>query len=347
MGEASRHLRIVALRRLREDHLEALKGIAEVDYFEDLSEANRSAYLKALAGADGLIGGKLALDEAMLAEAPNLKVVSTISVGYDHLPLAAMNRRGVLLCNTPDVLTETTADTAFALIMATQRRLVELANLVREGRWTQHIGREHFGTDVHGKTLGIVGAGRIGAAIARRGALGFDMRILYTASSPKPDLEKAIGARRRDLTQLLGEADIVCLVVPYQDSTHHLIDAKALGLMQPHAALINVARGNVVDEQALIDALDGGVIRAAGLDVFAQEPLAKDSPLAIMDNVVALPHIGSATHETRDAMAQRAVDNMIGALTGRGPVNAVNAESCRRAAGRTDKREEGTGGPRE
>ncbi|WP_136069123.1 2-hydroxyacid dehydrogenase [Modicisalibacter radicis] len=330
MAEQTKTWRIVAVRRLSKAHLEALSEVAEVDYFENVDESNRADFMAALSKAHGLIGGKLDLDEAMLAEASALQVVSTISVGYDHLPLKAINRRGILLCNTPDVLTETTADTAFALIMATQRRLVELANLVREGEWKTHIGREHFGVDVHGKTLGIVGAGRIGAAIARRGALGFEMPILYTAASSKPALERDLRAQRRDLDGLLAEADIVCLSVPYNDATHHLIDADALARMKPSAALVNVARGKVVDEPALIEALCCGRIRAAGLDVFAEEPLPADSPLATMDNVVTTPHIGSATHETREAMAQLAVDNLVGALTGSGPLNAVNEDVWRR-----------------
>ncbi|HSP57912.1 MAG TPA: D-glycerate dehydrogenase [Halomonas sp.] len=335
MGEASRPWRVVAVRRLSKAQLAQLSAVAEVEYFEEITEDNRADFLAALSHAHGLIGGKLELDEAMLAEAPALRVVSTISVGYDHLPLAAMNRRGILLCNTPNVLTETTADTAFALIMATQRRLVELANRVRDGEWQTHVGREHFGVDVHGKTLGIVGAGRIGAAIARRGALGFGMPILYTAASPKPELEAGLGARRCELDALLAEADIVCLSVPYNADTHHLIDAAALARMKPSAALINVARGKVVDEPALIEALKRGVIRAAGLDVFAEEPLPVGSPLATLDNVVATPHIGSATHETREAMAQLAVDNLVGVLAGDGPLTAVNEAVWRKPAATT------------
>lgn len=330
MAEKTNKRRIVAVRRLSDAQLAALSEVAEVNYFEDIDSSNRADFLSALSKAHGLIGGKLELNEAMIAKAPSLQVVSTISVGYDHLPLEALNQRGILLCNTPDVLTETTADTAFALIMATQRRLVELANLVRDGGWRAHIGTEHFGVDVHGKTLGIVGAGRIGAAIARRGALGFGMPILYTTASSKPDLEQSLGAQRRDLDKLLSEADIVCISVPYNDDTHHLIDANALTRMKSTAALVNVARGKVVDEQALIEALRCGTIRAAGLDVFAEEPLPADSPLTAMSNVVATPHIGSATHETREAMAQLAVDNLIGALIGSGPLNAVNEDVCRR-----------------
>ncbi|WP_280562482.1 D-glycerate dehydrogenase [Chromohalobacter sp. 48-RD10] len=332
MAEQTKPWRIIAVRRLSEDQLAALSTVAEVDYFEDVNEANRADFQSALSRAHGLIGGKLDLDEAMLAKAPALQVISTISVGYDHLPLEALNRRGILLCNTPDVLTETTADTAFALIMATQRRLVELADLVREGDWREHIGREHFGVDVHGKTLGIVGAGRIGAAIAKRGALGFGMPILYTAASPKPALEQELGAKQHGLEALLEQADIVCLSVPYNDDTHYLIDADALARMKPTAALVNVARGKVVDEPALVEALHVGRIRAAGLDVFAEEPLPANSPLVAMDNVVTTPHIGSATHETREAMAQLAVDNLMGSLTNSGPRTAVNEDVWRRAA---------------
>lgn len=335
MTEQTKSWRIVAVRRLSEDQIEALSEVAQVDYFKDIDELNRADFMTALSKAHGLIGGKLELNEAMLAKAPALQVVSTISVGYDHLPLEALNRRGILLCNTPDVLTETTADTAFALIMATQRRLVELANLVREGGWRTHIGPEYFGIDVHGKILGIVGAGRIGAAIARRGALGFGMPILYTAASSKPALEQQLEAQRRELNDLLTEADIVCITVPYNSDTHHLIDADALERMKPTASLINIARGKVVDEPALIEALHSGGIRAAGLDVFVEEPLPSNSPLTAMDNVVTTPHIGSATHETRESMAQLAVDNLLGALTGSGPLNAVNEDDWRRATADT------------
>ncbi|MEH6643653.1 D-glycerate dehydrogenase [Vreelandella glaciei] len=330
MADNTKPWRIVAVRRLSKPQLDTLSEIADVSYFEDITTTNRADFMSALATAHGLIGGKLELTEAMLAEAPLLQVVATISVGYDHLPLEALSQRGILVCNTPDVLTETTADTAFALIMATQRRLVELSNMVREGHWSAHISSAHFGTDVHGKTLGIVGAGRIGAAIAKRGALGFSMPILYTAGTSKPALEQELGAQRRSLEALLSEADIVCLSVPYNDDTHHLINAAALAGMKPTAALVNIARGKVVDEDALIQALRRGQLRAAGLDVFSQEPLQADSPLTAMHNVVVTPHIGSATHETRDAMAQLAVDNLVQALAGKGPRTPVNERHWRR-----------------
>ncbi|MGO1396290.1 MAG: NAD(P)-dependent oxidoreductase, partial [Halomonas sp.] len=188
------------------------------------------------------------------------------------------------------------------------------------------IGPALFGSDVHGKTLGMVGFGRIGQAVARRGALGFGMKVLYSKASPKPELENELGAERRELNELLNEADFVCVTVPLTAETEHLIGAHQFALMKTSAIFINIARGKVVDENALIHALENGVIKAAGLDVFAQEPLPASSPLTQMSNVVALPHIGSATHETRDAMAQRAVDNIRLALQGERPISLVNEE---------------------
>ncbi|WP_438455177.1 2-hydroxyacid dehydrogenase [Vreelandella venusta] len=285
--------------------------------------------LSTLAQAHGIIGSGLAITPQLLDAAPNLEVIATISVGYDNIPVEELSQRGIMLCNTPDVLTETTADTGFALIMATARRVVELAEWVKAGKWQASIGPALFGSDVHGKTLGMVGFGRIGQAVARRGALGFGMRVLYSNASHKPALEKELGAQRRELNELLAEADFVCVTVPLTADTEHLLGTNEFALMKPSAIFINIARGKVIDENALIDALENGVIQAAGLDVFEQEPLPSSSPLAKMPNVVALPHIGSATHETRDAMAQRAVDNICLALQGERPISLVNPEACR------------------
>ncbi|MCW8161812.1 MULTISPECIES: 2-hydroxyacid dehydrogenase [Pseudomonadaceae] len=317
--------RIVALRRLNEAHLQRLRETFEVTYFEE-PQQQPEAVAAALCRVHGLIGGKLQVSPAMLDEAPQLEVVSTISVGYDNLPVAELSRRGILLTNTPDVLTETTADTAFMLIMASARRLVELANMVREGRWTQHVGEPHFGHDVNGKTLGLVGLGRIGQAIARR-ALGFNMRVLYSNASPKPVLEAEWGIERRSFEQLLAESDFVCLSVPLTEETEHLLGYEQCRAMKRSAFLVNIARGKVVDEAGLIRALEEGLIAGAGLDVFEQEPVAPDSPLLRMDNVVTLPHIGSATHETREAMANCAVENLCQALRGERPRDLVNPEA--------------------
>lgn len=326
--------RIVALRRLKESHLQRLREHFEVDYFEE-PERQPEAVAAALREAHGLIGGKLQVTTAVLDQAPALEAIATISVGYDNLPVAELSRRGIVLTNTPDVLTETTADTGFMLIMASARRMVELANMVREGRWTQHVGEPHFGHDVHGKTLGLVGLGRIGQAIARR-ALGFNMRLLYSNASPKPELEAQWGIQRRTFEQLLAESDFVCLTVPLTEQTEHLLGYEQCRAMKRSAFVINIARGRVVDEAGLIRALDEGLIAGAGLDVFEREPL-QASPLLRMDNVVTLPHIGSATHETREAMAACAVENICQALHGERPRDLVNPQARPSGFGQTQQ----------
>lgn len=323
--------RILAYGRLNDDQLAQLDQDFEVQAFPGLASADDPAFRAALPGAHGLIGASLAITPELLDAAPDLEAIATISVGYDNYPVEELTRRGILLCNTPDVLTETTADTGFLLIMAAARRAVELAEWVKRGDWKTGIGPEHFGSDVHGKTLGLIGFGRIGAAVARRGALGFGMRILYANASPKPELEAELGAEHRAMDALLAEADIICVTVPLTTETEHLIGEREFALMKPSAIFVNIARGKVVNEAALIEALEMGRIRAAGLDVFEQEPLSPESPLPHMTNVVALPHIGSATHETRTAMAQRAVDNLILALRGEHPISLVNETAWRPA----------------
>jgi gluconate 2-dehydrogenase len=285
-------------------------------------------FRQALPYAHGLVGAGLRLGREQLDIAAQLEVIASVTVGFDNYDVDYLSARGILLTNTPDVLTETTADLAFALLMAAARRVPELDAFVKAGRWTQSIGAALFGQDVHGKKLGIVGAGRIGAAIARRGHHGFGMEILYAGNSRKPALEAEVRARFSALDELLGEADFVCVVVPLSDTTHHLIGARELGLMKSSATLINIARGAVIDEAALIAALQAGVIRAAALDVYEQEPL-RESPLFQMPNVVTLPHIGSATHETRHAMAACAVENLLAALRGERPRDLVNAAAWR------------------
>lgn len=270
----------------------------------------------ALPGAHGLLGASLKLDAPLLDLAPQLQAVSSVSVGVDNYDIDYLTRRRILLTNTPDVLTETTADTGFALILATARRVVELANLVRGGQWHRSIGPAHFGTDVHGKTLGIIGLGRIGEALAQRGHFGFGMPVIYHSQSRKPTVEARFDAHYRSLEALLQEADFVCLTLPLTAQTEGLIGAEQFALMRPESIFINISRGKVVDEAALIDTLRHQRIRAAGLDVFEHEPLNHDSPLLQLSNVVATPHMGSATHETREAMARCAVENLLTALSG-------------------------------
>lgn len=279
----------------------------------------------ALPQAHGLIGAGRPLGRQQLAAASQLEVVSSVSVGYDNYEVEYFNERGLMLTNTPDVLTESTADLGFSLIMSSARRVAELDAWTKAGQWKASVAPAQFGTDVHGKTLGIVGMGNIGAAIARRGRLGFNMPILYSGNSRKPALEQELGAQFRSLEQLLAEADFVCLVVPLSDKTKHLIGARELGLMKRSAILVNIARGPIVDEAALISALQDGTIRGAGLDVYEKEPLA-ESPLFKLANAVTLPHIGSATTETREAMANRAIDNLTAALKGQRPQDLVNPQ---------------------
>ncbi|PXW27628.1 NAD(P)-dependent oxidoreductase [Paraburkholderia caballeronis] len=313
---------IVAYKTLPADVSAYLREHADV---VEVDADQPGALAAALRDADGAIGASVKIAPAML-DGSRVKALSTISVGYDNFDVADLTRRGIVLAHTPDVLTESTADTVFSLILASARRVVELAEWVKAGHWKASIGPAQFGVDVQGKTLGIVGLGRIGGAVARRAALGFNMRVLYTNRSPNADAERLYGARRVELDELLATSDFVCLQVPLTDATRHLIGAAELRKMKRDAILINASRGATVDEPALIDALRDGTIRGAGLDVFETEPLPADSPLLAMPNVVALPHIGSATHETRHAMARCAAENLIAALDGTLTRNVVNRE---------------------
>jgi phosphogluconate 2-dehydrogenase len=315
---------VVLYKKLSPLLMARLHEHTEVTLIENL-DANGLAQLRdALPHAHGLLGASLRLDAELLDLAPDLQAIASVSVGVDNYDIDYLTERRILLSNTPDVLTETTADTGFALILATARRVVELANMVREGLWQRNLGPAHFGSDVHGKTLGIIGMGRIGEALAQRGHFGFGMPVIYHSHSPKPAVEQRFNAQYRSLGELLQQADFICLTLPLTAQTERLIGAEEFALMRPQSIFINISRGKVVDEAALIEALRAGQIRAAGLDVFEREPLNHDSPLLQMDNVVATPHMGSATHETREAMARCAVDNLLAALAGERPMNLVN-----------------------
>ncbi|PRA32984.1 2-hydroxyacid dehydrogenase [Pseudomonas poae] len=315
---------VVLYKKLSAPLMARLSENAEVTLIEALDDTGLAKLRDALPGAHGLLGASLRLDAQLLDLAPKLEAVASVSVGVDNYDIDYLTERGILLSNTPDVLTETTADTGFALILATARRVVELADMVRAGQWSKNIGPAHFGTDVHGKTLGIIGMGRIGEALAQRGHFGFGMPVIYHSHSPKPAVEARFGAQYRSLNDLLQQADFVCLTLPLTAETEKLIGAEAFALMGPETIFINISRGKVVDEAALVEALQQRTIRAAGLDVFEREPLSHDSPLLRLNNVVATPHIGSATHETREAMATCAVDNLLQALAGEKPRNLVN-----------------------
>ena len=319
--------KIIAYKPLPDDVLAYLRKHVEL---VQIDGAQHDAFVAALKDVDGAIGASVKITPAMLEGATKLRALSTISVGFDAFDVADLTQRGIVLAHTPDVLTESTADTVFSLILATARRVVELADWVKAGQWQTGVGPAQYGVEVQGKTLGIVGLGRIGGAVARRAALGFNMPVLYTNRNPNPQAEQAYGARRVELAELLANSDFVCLQVPLTPETHHLIGAAELRAMKKSAILINASRGATVDEAALIEALQAGTIHGAGLDVFETEPLAADSPLLSLPNVVALPHIGSATHETRHAMALNAAENLVAALDGTLTRNVVNRDVLRR-----------------
>jgi glyoxylate reductase len=318
--------RAFVARALPEDTLRPLAAVAEVRVWPEAEvPVPRARLLEEAAAADGLLVMLTdRVDAALLDAAPRLRAVSTMSVGYDHVDVAACTRRGVAVCHTPDVLTETTADLAFALLLAAARRLPEAERSVREGRWGAWSPFFLAGQDVHGATLGVVGLGRIGQAVARR-AQGFGMRILYAGRRERPEAA-ALGAERVPLERLAREADFVVLTAALTPETHHLVDAAFLAAMKETAILVNVGRGGLVDEAALVAALRAGRPGGAALDVFEREPLPPDHPLLRLPNVVLVPHIGSATVATRRAMAELAADNLARVLAGERPRACVNPE---------------------
>ena len=312
---------IILYKALPDDLLQRLEAHFSVTQVPRLRPETVAQHAQACASAEGLLGSSETVNSALLENMPRLRATSTISVGYDNFDVEALNARNVLLMHTPTVLTETVADTIMALVLSTARRVVEVAERVKVGEWTKSIGPDWFGTDVHHKTLG-----RIGLALAQRAHFGFGMPILYNARRQHKEAEERFNARYCNLDTLLQESDFVCLILPLTDETHHLFGAAQFAKMKSSAIFINAGRGPVVDETALIAALQSGEIHAAGLDVFEQEPLPVDSPLLSLPNVVALPHIGSATHETRYNMAACAVDNLIDALQGNVEKNCVNPQ---------------------
>lgn len=320
---------IILYKALPDDLLQRLETHFTVTRVANLKPETVAQHAEAFASAQGLLGSSEKVDSELLEKMPQLRATSTVSVGYDNFDVDALNARKILLMHTPTVLTETVADTIMALVLSSARRVVEVAERVKVGEWTSGIGPDWFGVDVHHKTLGIIGMGRIGLALAQRAHFGFGMPLLYNARRHHTEAEERFQARYCDLDTLLKESDFVCLVLPLTDETHHLIGKKQFEMMKKSAIFINAGRGPVVDEAALIDALKNGEIHAAGLDVFEQEPLPVDSPLLSLPNVVALPHIGSATHETRYNMAECAVDNLIDALNGKVEKNCVNPQVAR------------------
>ncbi|PKR84583.1 2-hydroxyacid dehydrogenase [Heyndrickxia camelliae] len=266
------------------------------------------------------------IDREVIENAPRLKVIANMAVGYNNIDIDTATEKGIVVTNTPGVLTETTADLTFALLMATARRVIEASDYLRNGEWKTWSPMQLTGQDIHGATLGIIGMGRIGQALVKR-AKGFDMNVAYYNRSRKPEIEEEMGIRYMGLEELLQQSDYVSLLIPYSPAVHHLIGKKELSLMKQSAILINTARGGIVDESALFNALKTGEIWAAGLDVFEVEPMLLDSPLLTLPNVVTLPHIGSASEKTRLKMADLAAENIIHVLNGGAPITAVNGRA--------------------
>ena len=314
-------------RKLPERGLKIIKEHFDAEVWPEYAPPPKKVILQKVANVDALVpllSDKI--DAEVFDAAPKLKIVSQLAVGFDNIDLKEATKRGIYVTNTPEVLTDTTADFAWALLMAVARRVAEADKYVRTGKWVVGWHPEMLqGRDVYGATMGIVGAGRIGYEVARR-AKGFKMKILYYDVIPRPEIEKDFGAKKVDLDTLLEEADFVSLHVPLMKETLHLIDESKLRMMKKTAYLINNSRGSVVDEEALIKALKEGWIAGAGLDVFEQEPTPKNNPLLKMDNIVLAPHISSASYETRSRMAEMVAENLIAYFEKKKPPNLVNPD---------------------
>ena len=322
---------ILVCRAVFPDIVDRLRVHFEVESNEADAVWPQEELIRRLQGKAGaFLTGTQPIDAALLAACPELRAVCSMAVGYNNIDVPACTARGVLVSNAPDVLTQTTADFGFALMMATARRITESEHFLRRGEWTKWSVDMFTGADVHGATLGVLGMGRIGQAIARRGARGFDMPVLYHNRSRLPEATEAdLSARYVDKATLLRESDHLMIVVPYSAASHHSVGAAELALMKPGATLTNIARGGIVDDAALARALREGRLAAAGLDVFEGAPAVPPDLLALR-NVVLTPHIASASLPTRRAMANLAVDNLIAALgfgpqAGR-PPTALNPE---------------------
>ncbi len=319
--------RVFVTRNMPEEILDLLRAECEVKLWpHDEPPVPRDVLLRAVRDVQGIFSMLTEqIDAAVMDAAPDLKVISNMAVGYDNIVVKEATARKLPVGNTPGVLTETTADLAFALMLAAARRLPEGVDYIREGKWKTWIPFELTGQDVHGKTLGIIGMGRIGAAMARR-ARGFDMRILYHNRQRHIEYDAVMGAEYVTLDQLLAQSDLVSIHTPLTDQTRHLINAEALSKMKRSAILINTSRGGTVDPQALYNALKNGTIAYAALDVTEPEPIPPDHPLLSLPNCLIIPHLGSATVATRMKMATMAAQNLLAGVKGERLPNCVNPE---------------------
>jgi glyoxylate reductase len=318
--------RVFVTRPIPQVALDAIRQSCDVDLWPDDLPPPRDAVLQRVRGCDGVLSLLTDRIDAEVMDASScLRVISNYAVGFDNIDVAAADERRIQVGNTPGVLTETTADLAFTLLLAAARRVVEADRYVRSGEWRTWGATLLLGQDVHHATLGLIGLGRIGREMAKR-ARGFDMRVLYLDPTRQEDVERELGVEPADLDTLLSRSDFVSIHVPLTDATRHLIGERELRLMKPTAILINTSRGPVVDQAALYAALKNGTITGAGLDVFEREPIAKDDPLLALDNVVVVPHIGSASVATRTRMAMMAAENLIEGVNCRPIPYKVNPE---------------------
>ena len=315
--------KVVVFSQLDQDVLQRLQAQYHVVVINPKQGDVNEQIREQVKDADAMIGVGRLLNESNLATAQQLKIISSVSVGYDNYDLAYLNQKKIWLTNTPHVLTETTADLAFTLLMSAARKVPYLDQWTKQGHWQRTVGGAQFGHDIFGKTLGIIGLGNIGAAVARRGFYGFNMNILYHNRREKLELAQPLNAKYCALNELLQQSDFIVVAVDLNVESKALIGQSEFDNMQSHAVFVNIARGSVVDQQALIATLKAGKIFAAGLDVYAKEPL-QESELFHLDNVVTLPHVGSATAETRKKMAELAYRNVVDALEGRTPPYIVN-----------------------
>ncbi|MCM3567656.1 D-glycerate dehydrogenase [Neobacillus mesonae] len=318
--------KIIAYNFVFPEVLEPLKDEYEIDLFDKIDPKTEPAFIDALKDAEGIIGLSLPVNTELLDCAPKLKIISNNSTGYNNLALDEMTKRGVMGTNTPGVLEGTTADAIFGILLAAARRIPEMDQFVKTGKWKHYLTTEQFAVDVHHKTLGIIGMGKIGSEIAKRGALGFDMNILYHNRSRNPEAEEKYNAEYREMDSLLTESDFVVLMTPLTPETENLMGAHEFKLMKPSAIFVNGSRGKTVNEKALIDALRNKEIYGAALDVYQVEPVMQDHPLLQFKNVVTTPHLGSATFETEQKMAKLAIENLKAGLKGIRPRNLVNPE---------------------
>ena len=303
---------------------EYLQQYCDYNIWNNKEPIPRNVLLESIKESQGLMISGDTVDEELLSRAPNLKIVSNISVGYNNLDLKIMKAKGVIGTNTPYVLDDTVADLIMGLILSCGRRIPELDRYVRGKKWDKDIDHNCFGLDIHHSTLGIIGMGRIGEAVAKRAKFGFDMEVLYHNRKRKYDSENLIGAKSCTLEELLIKSDYVVIMTPLTIDTHHLMNYEQFSLMKKTAIFINASRGQTVNEEALIDALTNKKIYGAGLDVYDKEPIELSNPLLKMSNVVILPHIGTATEKTRMKMAMRAAQNIITALNGEIPPDIIN-----------------------